>query len=92
MQRVIYEVYAKVIDSTGAYNTLSGYPKSFDSRSYDNDVDKTYRRAEGEFSDTWGAMCKRDDRLLQTVIFMAADGTILDSKTVGAVPDVPDAT
>ena len=62
MRREIYEVYAKVVDSTGAYNTLSGYPKVFDSRSYDNDLDKTLRRARGEYYDTIGAMCKRDDR------------------------------
>ena len=90
MKRVIYEVYAKVVDANGAYNTLSGYPKVFKSDSYDNDCEKTLRRAEGEFSDTWGTMCKRDDRQLQTVILMAADGFVIDRKCAGAVADLPD--
>ena len=42
MKREIYEVYAKVVDSTGAYNTLSGYPKVFDSHSYNDDIDKAF--------------------------------------------------
>jgi len=62
MIRQIFEVYAKIVDSTGAYNTLSGYPKTFDSRNYDNDIDKALLRATGEYHDTLGAMCKRDDR------------------------------
>ncbi len=88
MKRAIYEVYAKVVDSNGNYNTLSGYPKSFDSRHYDNDIDKTLLRATGEFADTWGAFCKRDDRQLQTVILMSADGFIIDRKTIGAIEDI----
>ena len=90
MKRQIFEVYAKVVDSTGAYNTLSGYPKAFDSRLYDNDIDKTLRRATGEFAETWGAFCKRDDRQLQTVILMSADGFIIDKKSVGELADLPD--
>ena len=62
MAREIYEVYAKVVDANGAYNTLSGYPKVFDSNSYSGDIDKTFKRAQGEFYETFGAMCKRDDR------------------------------
>lgn len=86
--RAIYEVYAKVVDANGAYNTLSGYPKVFDSNSYSNDPDKALKRAKGEFSETFGAMCKRDDRQIQTVILMSANGQILDSKTMGAFPDM----
>lgn len=49
MIRTIYEVYAKVVDANGAYNTLTGYPKTFDSRSYGGDTEKTLQRAKGEF-------------------------------------------
>ena len=91
MTRVLYIVNAFIIDSNGTFNTLSGYPKTFDSKNYDNDLDKTFRRAQGEFSDTWGAMCKRDDRLMQTVILTDATGFQLDRKTVGSVPDAPEA-
>lgn len=88
MTRKIFEVYAKVVDANGSYNTLSGYPKAFDSRNYDNDIDKTLQRAKGEYHDTLGAMCKRDDRQLQTVILMSADGFIIDHASIGEIADV----
>lgn len=90
MTRAIYEVYAKVIDANGAYNTLSGYPKVFDSRSYNNDTDKTLRRAKAEFHETIGAMYKRDDRQLQTVILMTANGFVVLSEHIGEIADLPD--
>lgn len=90
MKRQIFEVYAKVVDSTGAYNTLSGYPKAFDSRSYNGDIDKTLKRATGEFCETFGAMCKNDSRQLQTVILMSADGFVIRKETIGKIADLPD--
>ena len=87
-KRNIFEVYAKIVDANGAYNTLSGYPKTFDSRNYDDDIDKTLKRATGEFSEVFGAFCKRDDRQLQTVILMSADGFIIDKKSIGEIADV----
>lgn len=90
-KRVIYEVYAKIVDANGNYNTLTNYPKAFDSRNNDNDADKTLLRATGEFHDTVGSMCKNDTRQLQTVILMAADGFVIDRWTHGAIADVPDA-
>lgn len=90
MVRKIYEVYAKIVDANGNYSTLSGYPKAFDSRHYDNDIVKTRKRAEGEFSSTYGTMCTRDDRQLQTVILMEADGTIIENRHLGKVADLPD--
>ena len=90
MKRQIFEIYAKVTDANGAYNTLSGYPKTFDSHNYDDDIDKTQRRAIGEFCETYGAMCKRDDRQLQMVLIMTADGFVIDRKFIGAIADLPD--
>ena len=92
MKREIYEVVAKIVDSNGNYSPLDGYPKSFDSRNYDNDIDKTCRRAIGEISDCWGKMCKRDDRQLQTVYVIRADGYVVDKKSYGAIADLPDPT
>ena len=87
-KRNIFEVYAKIIDANGAYNTLNGYPKVFDSRNYDDDIDKALKRATGEFSETFGAFCKRDDRQLQTVILMSADGFVIDKKSIGKVAEI----
>ena len=90
MERKIFEVYAKVVDANGAYNTLSGYPKAFDSRNYNNDIDKTLARAKGEYHDTLGAMYKRDDRQLQTVLLMAADGFVIESAHIGEIASDPE--
>ena len=90
MIRNIYEVYAKVVDANGAYNTLSGYPKVFDSRSYNNSPDLALKRARGEFYETIGAMCKRDDRQLQTVSLMTAAGQVIDRQALGAIAPDPD--
>ena len=88
MARNIYIVDAHIVDANGTFNYLSGYPKTFDSRSYDGDVDKAKRRAEGDFCEVYGAFCKRDDRQMQTVVLMSADGFVLDSKAIGAIEDV----
>ena len=90
MKRQIFEVYAKVVDANGTYNTLSGYPKSFDSHNYDDNVDKALMRATSEFASTWGTMCLREDRQLQTVILMSADGFVIDRKVIGKIEDLPD--
>ena len=90
MVRTIYEVYAKVVDATGAYNTLSGFPHVFDSRQYEGNVEKTLQRAKGDFHETFGAMCKRDDRQLQTVILMTASGQQIERQSFGAIADDPD--
>lgn len=85
--RQIYIVNARIVDANGAYHTLDGYPKTFDSNNYQGDIDKAQRRAEGDFSDAWGAMCKRDDRLIQTVTLSTVDGFQLDRKTSGNFPE-----
>ena len=91
MVRAIYEVYAKIVDANGNYNTLSGYPKTFDSRNYDNDVVKAYNRAKGEFSTCLGQMYLRDDRQVQfAMILDAATGLQVDSAYIGALAELPD--
>ena len=86
MARAIYEVYAKIVDANGSYNTLNGYPKVFDSNNYDGDEAKTLRRAQAEFSECRGAMLKRDDRQIQTIILMNAKGRIVEAFTFGDFP------
>ena len=90
MPRQIFKVDAMIVDANGTYNALSGYPKTFDSKNYQNDIDKAQRRAEGDFSECWGAMCKRDDRMIQTVTLSTVDGFQLDRKTTGGFPPDPE--
>lgn len=91
MKREIYEVYAKVVDANGAYNTLTGYPKAFDSLNYNNDTNKARQRAYGEWHECLGAMCKRDDRQLQiAMIIRANDGLQIEKAIIGEIADIPD--
>ena len=83
MARQIFIVNATIVDSTGAFHVLDGYPMSFDSNSYEGDSEKARRRAEGEFSDCWSKMCKRDDRMIQTVTLTNINGFQLDAKSYG---------
>lgn len=85
MARQIFEVYAKIVDANGSYNTLSGYPKTFDSRNYNDDGEKALKRARAEYHNTLGTMYTRDDRLLQTVLLMSAYGMIIESEHVGVI-------
>ena len=91
MKRIIYEVYAKVVDANGAYNTLSGYPKAYDSRNYDNDLVKTYNRAKGEYNTCLGTMYPRDDRQAQFALLIdASTGLVLESAYIGEIAELPD--
>ena len=90
-QRQIFIVDAVIVDANGTFNHLTGYPKAFDSKNYQNDLDKAQRRAEGDMSETWGAMCKVDTRQIQTVTLMTVDGFILEKKTSGAFNYLPEA-
>ena len=90
MQRQIFIVYASVVDANGHFNQLTGYPKVFRSDAYDHDIDKTKKRATGDFYECYANMCKRDDRQVQTVMITTADGFVLDCKTLGKLADLPD--
>ena len=91
MKREIYEVYAKIVSAAGNYTTLGGYPKIFDSISYDNDIDKAKKRAYGEWHSVLGTMYNTDTRPLQiAMILRASDGVQEIVERVGDLPDVPD--
>ena len=90
-KREIYEVYAKVVDANGNYNTLSGYPKVFDSKLYGNDIGKARNRAYGSFHDVLGTMYAVDTRQVQlAMIFRASDGLQEALERVGELADLPD--
>lgn len=90
MARQIFIVDAMVVDSNGTFNHINGYPKLFDSRSYDDDIGKAQRRAEGDMSETWGAMCKIDTRQIQTVTLETVDGFQIEKRTMGGFPADPE--
>jgi len=91
MQREIFEVRAIIVDANGAYNPISGYPKTFDSRNYQNDIEKTRRRAYAELSDVKSAFLKRDDRQVQIAqITRMSDGLVMEAFCDGRLAELPD--
>lgn len=90
MARNIFTVSAFIVDANGTKNNLSGYPKDFDSNNYQGDIAKARKRADGDFAEAWGAMCKRDDRQIQTVTLTNIKGEMLDHKSMGDFPAEPE--
>ena len=87
-KRAIYTVHAWIVDANGTKNNIQGYPKDFRSESYQNNVDKTFIRAEGDLCEVWGAMCKVDTRQIQTAILTNIFGEVLERKTRGDFPEI----
>ena len=85
--RNIFLVDAIVVDANGTFTHVTGYPKPFDSRSYGDDVDKTKRRAEGDMSEAWGAMCKVDTRQVQAVTLSDVFGNQIEKRSMGDFPE-----
>ena len=50
-------------------------------------MDKAYRRADGDMSETWGAMCKVDTRMMQTVTLSTISGDLLSKKAMGSLDE-----
>ena len=91
MRREIFVVYASIIDANGTFNSLTGYPKAFDSKHYDNDVIKTRNRAFADYHSVLGTMFPRDDRLEQIAsIIQVSDGVQIAVERVGDMPEVPE--
>ena len=86
MARNIFIVDAFQVDGQGTYAHISGYPKPFDSTSYDNDVDKALKRAEGSFARTWSGFCAVDNKQIQVVTLTDIFGNQLDKKCLGNFP------
>jgi len=85
----IFTVNAWIVDSNGTFNYLSGYPKAFNSKNYNNDADKALRRAKADFHTTIGTLCTRDDRQLQTVTLQDMYGNMVESPfSTGDLPPI----
>lgn len=90
MERNIFLVYACIVDANGTFNTLSGYPKTFDSKNYSGDIDKARQRAYGEYHEVLGAMYKRDDRQEQiAMIIDVSTGVQIEVSRIGDLAELP---
>lgn len=79
----------------GLFSVVSGYPKNFDSRSYnateDNpngDSEKALRMAKSEYLSRLSANYASDTRAMWTVTLERADGRQIMQESWGAFPDM----
>ena len=85
MARNIFIVDAYQVNEQGTYAHINGYPKVFDSESYEGNVDTALKRAQGSFASTWSGFCAVDNMQLQLVTLMDINGDLLDKKCLGTV-------
>lgn len=79
----------------GVYSNVTGFPKTFDSRSYnataenpDGDPERAYEVAEAEFHDQWAELLRSTTRAMWAVTFGRADGRQIAQASKGAFPDM----
>jgi len=92
MKREAYEVHMSVVDANGTLTIdPTGYPKSVDSRSYDNDLEKTFNRALGLLGAAESAMSTQDTRQVQYgYIIRVSDGMQVERRRFGKLAELPD--
>lgn len=93
MKREIYEVVAKVVDATGAYNNLPGYPVSFDSHQNYDDINRTEAKAYASFFSacSQGETARSNGRPLTVVsLIQMSTGMEIEGRRIGAMPELPD--
>ena len=81
--RNIFVVNATVVNSEGQYSTVSGFPKRFDSESYNGDTEKALRRAKAAYHAQLSLNYAVDDRQMQTVTLQQANGAMILRETEG---------
>ena len=81
----------------GLYSTISGYPKTFDSRAYaaadgnpNGDSEKAYRKAEADYLGRVSAILDADNpaRAMAIVTLERADGASIQRRAIGKMPDL----
>ena len=100
IMRQIYIVTAtQVVTSEshpeGVYSTVSGYPKTFDSRNYNataenpnGDEERALQVAKAEYFSRLSAMYSAIGRAMAVVTLERADGRQIMRESIGAFPDM----
>ena len=93
MKREIYLVNAKVVDASGAYNDVSGYPISFDSHQNNDNIEKAEAKAYASYYSACsaGETARSNGRPLTVVtLTQMSTGMQIEGKRIGKMPELPD--
>lgn len=75
----------------GLYSVVSGYPKTYDSNSYNGDTDAALRAAKAEYFSRLSAnYAGSATRVMATVTLEMANGQQIMRECIGAFPTEPD--
>lgn len=73
----------------GIYSTMQGYPKPYDSRSYDDDTERALNAARAEYYSRLSAIYVGSaNRVMATVTLERADGRQMMRESIGGFPEV----
>ena len=86
MARNIFIVDAFKVTTEGASQHVTGYPKTFNSDDYNNDVDKALKRAKGSFASTWSDFCGVDNYAMARVTLSDIAGNEIKREILGEIP------
>ena len=69
----------------GLFSVVSGYPKNFDSRNYNDDLELTMKKAKAEYFDRLGIMYDdtNANRIMKTVTLETAGGNQVLRESIG---------
>lgn len=86
MARNIFIVDAFKVNADGTSQHITNYPKTFNSDSYDGDVDKALKRAKGSFASTWSDFCSVDNYAMARVTLCDVAGNEIKREVLGELP------
>ena len=79
------QVVTSQANPRGIKSVISGYPKDFDSKDYNNDTKLTMKKAKADYYNRLGIMYDdtNESRIMKTVTLEAADGTQILHESIG---------
>ena len=97
MARQIYEIGFKqcVVSENhpeGLWSNKTNYPKTYDSKDYNNDIDRTFEIAEAEYRACESTMLldANSTRVMQVITMERSDGRMIYSRKKGDFPVWPE--
>ena len=82
------QVVTSQANPQGILSVVSGYPKTFDSTSYGNDIELTMKKAKADYYNRLGIMYDdtNENRIIKTVTLSNVKGEALLFESIGNFP------
>ena len=86
------QVVTSQANPQGIISVVSGYPKTFDSTSYEGDAELALKKAKADYFNRLGIMYDDTNasRIIKTVTLESAMGEMVLHESIGAFPSEPD--